>query len=733
MKNHFPTRELAWAGVAVCALDAALTSYSAHAAPPAATKAAGTYVTGDFHNHTTCTDGTLSMKKLIDKSVSTWGLDWFVQADHGGSSSRNCTLAEDPFTPVTPALGLTTSATGPYPPSTYPAGGEPATTLKGPNQFWRDTLPNGAAGIKGDGTDTPGSPKAMWRWQEIKEFQYAITEAESRARNKPIWMGLEANTPGHEHTSMTILDGQLPWPTATGTGNANLLAQFEYCFTSADTDTSRGAENQWDCSFSTSPTLNQLVDPTSKKIAKAGNLGGGNTATDPDLGHRKTIEALKWMSEKAPNGSYFVPAHLERAGTYNPISNAGFNIESLRDFNNAAPRIAFGFESMPGHQASVNRGEYGGTGFVRSIAGGTFGGVGYYAAKIGGVWDALLGEGRNWWFFASSDYHNRGIFGPDQLETTQDFQPGEYQRTHVMVRKGTGNLSAQGVVDGLRSGNAFATSGQLIDRLAFVVCASNPAIPRAANLKLLEKAVFNGASNNTDVRINGCATMGEKLVVRPGADLIVAVAVRDPEGTNNSPYAFANPSLKQINITQPLNQPVLDHVDLIGGDVTGYVDPANRGSYAGEAGKVLTGVAGDPAATYKADDPATLNSTTKKLKTFNATSWTAYPGGIRTMTYVVPAVKASRYFRLRGTNLPPATPNETDPNGNPLLDYTVIPYDTTKPGTVPCTDVACPAHLRTIGGVKYSSFDVAAWADLWFYANPVYIEVLNGTRVAGAN
>jgi hypothetical protein len=52
---------------------------------------------------------------------------------------------------------------------------------------------------------------------------------------------------------------------------------------------------------------------------------------------------------------------------------------------------------MPGHQASINRGEYGGTGFVRSIAGGTFGGTGgYYAAKIGGVWDALLGEGRNW-------------------------------------------------------------------------------------------------------------------------------------------------------------------------------------------------------------------------------------------------------------------------------------------------------------------------------------------------
>ena len=64
----------------------------------------------------------------------------------------------------------------------------------------------------------------------------------------------------------------------------------------------------------------------------------------------------------------------------------------------------------------------------------TYGGTGVYGAQIGGVWDALLGEGRNWWFFASSDWHNRGSFGPDDRRTSQDFYPGEYQRTAVMVR-----------------------------------------------------------------------------------------------------------------------------------------------------------------------------------------------------------------------------------------------------------------------------------------------------------
>ena len=54
----------------------------------------GTYVAGDFHNHTTCSDGSISMQKLVkkatDKVETPWGLDWFVQAGHGGNGNRNC-------------------------------------------------------------------------------------------------------------------------------------------------------------------------------------------------------------------------------------------------------------------------------------------------------------------------------------------------------------------------------------------------------------------------------------------------------------------------------------------------------------------------------------------------------------------------------------------------------------------------------------------------------------------
>src|SRR6185295_17287774 len=48
----------------------------------AAAKTPGTYVAGDFHTHTTCSDGSISMQKLVKKATdrqdTPWGLDWFI-------------------------------------------------------------------------------------------------------------------------------------------------------------------------------------------------------------------------------------------------------------------------------------------------------------------------------------------------------------------------------------------------------------------------------------------------------------------------------------------------------------------------------------------------------------------------------------------------------------------------------------------------------------------------------
>ena len=92
----------------------------------------------------------------------------------------------------------------------------------------------------------------------------------------------------------------------------------------------------------------------------------------------------------------------------------------------------------------------------------------------------------------------------------------------------------------------------------------------------------------------------------------------------------------------------------------------------------------------------------------------------------------------------PAVPFETDASGNPLSDVYTNANDTTRLA-IPCTIAhsassqfdGCPDHLATatgaspITGQRAVSFDVAAWADLWFYGNPIYVEVIGGTPVAG--
>ncbi len=164
-------------------------------APAVAAKTPGQYVAGDIHNHTTCSDGSISMQKLIKKATDTvdtpWGLDWFVQAGHGGSNgTNNCTLVED-ATLGTPA----------YP---YVAG-------QGPTTSW---LASGATlkghtyvDATGTHTDTSGT---MYRWQTLQDYQYPVTEYLAALRNKPLFVGQESVVAGHEHSSLSVITGQMP-------------------------------------------------------------------------------------------------------------------------------------------------------------------------------------------------------------------------------------------------------------------------------------------------------------------------------------------------------------------------------------------------------------------------------------------------------------------------------------------------------------------------------------------
>jgi hypothetical protein len=382
---------------------------------------------------------------------------------------------------------------------------------------------------------------------------------------------------------------------------------------------------------------------------------------------------------------------------------------------------------------------------VDSVGGTTYGGTGVYGSEIGGVWDALLGEGRNWWFLASSDWHNRGSFGPDDRRTTQDFYPGEYQRNFTLVKTSVSKVTPQAVVEGLRSGNNFASSGQIIDRLGFVACA-NPSLSRGE----VEGIAMSAAVSNEAPEWANCATMGEKLKVKPGTPVTVAIVVRDPAGKNYSPYTFANPSLLQVGITQPLNAPVLDHIDLIRGLVTGYKTPGTP-EYSGEWPRNTNWLRADgTTAGLSAVPDGAKNTSAAVVRTFNGSAgWTPVFAKADGTTYLkmsyVTTADASQYVRLRGTNLPASVPYETDASGNPLADVYTNSGDPSRlriPCEIPHSEGnqfdGCPDHMEIatgatnpILGKRAVSFDVAAWADLWFYSNPIYVEVEGSSPVAG--
>lgn len=640
----------------------------------------GQYLSGDFHNHTTCSDGSTSVKTLVRESLTY--LDWFIQVGHSGSGSRDCRV--DDF------IGINRSS--------------------GDNRgLWVNTV--GVGAIKGNniGTETMANGdqvERMWRWQALQEFNFpSIVEVRedvpAQEKDQVAFLGLEWVVPGHEHSSNTVATGQYDV-----VPNVDALAQFEYCFARNSEDTTGGAGQGWTCEISEEANdfLIELFDGRPEEgIADYNStlVGGINTSDSGD--HVKSIAAVLWAQENFPGDSVSVQAHIERQGAFLPGDNRGYNIEHLRDAHTAAPDISFGMETQPGHQAAFDRGTYSAGRPTAGLV--TFGGTGCYggaeAAKPGlnfdgtpldsadlianginpnvtlervtlcrpGVrtmWDAMLSEGRRFWFFASSDWHNRGSFGPLDYESTLDFWPGEYQEHFSYVVDRAGRDPAQDIVDSLRGGNSFAVQGQLIaGDFTFKACAKGK-----------------------------CATMGETLTVRSGENVEIILEMVDPKGKSNSPYNFPNPIHRQLGVDEPLNEPSLWHVDLVRGAVGSPFSPSDEEYYNPLA----------PETTYIAAnwDRRELESRRRgkdgeeiRLKT--------------TMRF-----DGDSYVRARGSNVPPGTPNARDLDGNPLPDN--------LKDNIACDDAECPPH---IGGVLTA--DVEAWADIWFYANPIFIDV-QGSR-----
>ncbi|MCS6520842.1 S-layer protein, partial [Burkholderia thailandensis] len=113
------------------------------------------------------------------------------------------------------------------------------------------------------------------------------------------------------------------------------------------------------------------------------------------------------------------------------------------------------------------------------------------------------------------------------------------------------------------------------------------------------------------------------------------------KGHDHNNYAYPLGSGFKANL-----RPVVDHVDLLAGDVSAKAAP------------------GTPAYAQGTND------STKVLATFTKPDWTVDADGYNSVTYTYTAAR-NQYFRLRGTNLGMNVPGETS-NGNPLPDQKTV-------------------------------------------------------------
>ena len=188
----------------------------------------------------------------------------------------------------------------------------------------------------------------------------------------------------------------------------------------------------------------------------------------------------------------------------------------LRSWNNTAPNVAVGMAGAPGHQAATLNAD--GSIDFNAARGGysgvsTLGGFDQFTAKLGGFWDSMIGEGRNWWITANSDSHVH------YSEGGSDFWPGEYSKTYVWSEK-----NHESIMDGIRNGRMFVTTGDLIDQLYLTV------------------RTDNGSS----------ASIGGRLMLNKEQAVTVTIRFREPKRTN------ANG-----------DRPTVSRLDLILGEIIG--------------------------------------------------------------------------------------------------------------------------------------------------------------------
>lgn len=278
----------------------------------------------------------------------------------------------------------------------------------------------------------------------VEKVNPDIRATREELRDLLTFQGLEWNIPAAEHATVFVHPGK---------NEVEVLKQFENAYDGA-------------------------LQPTN--------------ATEAQL-EATAIAGIKFLGEQVRKrkveGALFLANHPARRGIDSP--------HEIRNWRDADPSVAIGFEGAPGHQAAGikapngrggARGYYDNNPSAASFAGypletyRTWGGFDWMTATVGGLWDSLLAEGRAWWITVNSDSHvnylDQSDRGPgsdfnangkynDPVYTgvvntgAGDFWPGFYGRTSV----GATSFSYKAVMDGLRAGRVWVDHGRLIKGL----------------------------------------------------------------------------------------------------------------------------------------------------------------------------------------------------------------------------------------------------------------------------
>lgn len=338
------------------------------------------------------------------------------------------------------------------------------------------------------------------------------------------------------------------------------------------------------------------------------------------------LKAVSWLKDNYPDTSYAVINHPSR-------NKGSYTVDDFRRFNDLAPNIMFAIEGMVGNQMEPDRGGYTAAYTPENAPLRAYGGVDYVVAKVGGVWDALLGEGRRVWNLTDSDTHFKIVNG-----NSSGYFPGEYSKNYVF-NSAQGAPAAKDLLQGLRSGKMFSVYGDLINALDF-------------NLA--------GKDDRKE--------MGGELKVAGGEKVTVTIRFKSPAKNNYE---------KPVDSGSPANvKPVVDHVDLIVGDVGAKAAPGSA------AYSVAT------------------NASARVVKRFTSADWKVDADGYFSVTYETVAGK-NQYFRLRGTNLGTDVAGLTQ-GGEPLADQRTGTTDNTQ---------------------RFNDINDRNYRSLWFYSNPVFVTV----------